>query len=268
MPQLTINGAKLWVEDTRTGAETIVFSHGLLWSGRMYDAQVAALRDRYRCVTFDFRGQGQSERTAGGYDMDTLARDAEALIGELGVAPVHFVGLSMGGFIGMRLAARRPQLLRSLVLIATTADPEPARNIPKYRFMSFISRFSFRPLVAPVMKIMFGDAFLADPARREQRRAHEQHLINLDRTGTRHALDGVLTRAGVEQELGGIKVPTLVLAGAGDRAVLPERQRHTAERIPGAQIEIIPRAGHTTTVEEPEAVNAALSAFLAKQRGA
>ena len=264
MPLRTINGVKLWVEDTGSGAQTIVFSHGLLWSGHMYDDQVAAFRDRYRCVTFDFRGQGQSERTASGYDMDTLARDAEALIADLGVAPVHFVGLSMGGFIGLRLAARRPQLLRSLVLIASSADAEPPRNIPKYRFMSFISRFSFRPLVPPVMKIMFGDAFLRDPARREQRRAHEQHLINLDRTGTRYALEGVLTRAGVENELGGIRVPTLVLAGADDRAVVPDRQRRTAERIPGAAIEIIPRAGHTTTVEEPAAVNAALSAFYAK----
>src|SRR5438128_2311715 len=104
MPRTTVNGADLYYEDTGSGREAILFAHGLLWSGRMFDAQVAALKGRYRCVTFDFRGQGQSEITTTGYDMDTLAEDAAALIQRLGIAPCHFLGLSMGGFIGMRLA--------------------------------------------------------------------------------------------------------------------------------------------------------------------
>src|SRR3954452_757348 len=119
MPRLRVNNAELHYTDTGGGPETIVFAHGVLWDGRMFDAQVAALRDRYRCITFDFRGQGQSEVTASGYDMDTLAEDAAALIQTLGVAPCHFVGLSMGGFIGMRLAVRRPELIQSLMLLET-----------------------------------------------------------------------------------------------------------------------------------------------------
>src|SRR5262249_4732697 len=122
MPLRTVNGVRLNVEDVGTGPETIVFAHGLLWSGGMYAAQVKSLRDRYRCVTFDFRGQGQSEVTPGGYDMDTLTQDAKALIEDLGVAPVHFVGLSMGGFVGFRLAARHASLLRSLVILESAAD--------------------------------------------------------------------------------------------------------------------------------------------------
>ena len=84
-----------------TSGETIVFAHGLIWSCRMFDVQVAALKDRYRCIAFDFRGQGQSGVTAFGYDMDTLTEDAAALIAALQVAPVHFAGLSMGGFVGL-----------------------------------------------------------------------------------------------------------------------------------------------------------------------
>src|SRR5439155_391619 len=71
-------------------------------------------------------------------------------------APCHFVGLSMGGFIGMRLALRRPELLRSLALLETAADPEPALNKPKYALMGLITRaLGTRPLLAPIMKIMF-----------------------------------------------------------------------------------------------------------------
>ncbi|HSA48049.1 MAG TPA: alpha/beta hydrolase, partial [Candidatus Competibacteraceae bacterium] len=93
MPYLTLNGVRLYYEERGTGPETIVFAHGLLWSGRMFDQQVAALQERFRCITFDFRGQGQSQVTASGYDMDTLTEDAAALMAALGCAPCHFVGL-------------------------------------------------------------------------------------------------------------------------------------------------------------------------------
>ena len=56
MPYLTLNGARLYYEERGTGPETVVFAHGLLWSGRMFDPQVAALQERFRCIAFDFRG--------------------------------------------------------------------------------------------------------------------------------------------------------------------------------------------------------------------
>lgn len=86
----------------------LFFSHGLLMSCRMFDDQVAHFQDRYRCIVYDHRGQGQSEVTANGYDMETVYADAAALITALDAAPCHFVGLSMGGFVGMRLAAAAP----------------------------------------------------------------------------------------------------------------------------------------------------------------
>jgi 3-oxoadipate enol-lactonase len=263
MPIMTLNGAELYVEDSGAGAETIVFSHGLLWSGRMYDAQVAKLKARYRCVTYDHRGQGQSPASPTPYDMETLAADAAALIGTLGVGPVHFVGLSMGGFVGMRLAIRQPQLLRSLVLVDTAADTEPRANIPKYRAMSFLTRlFGYRIVLGSVMKIMFGPPFLKDSARTAQRRTMEQHLIALRDEPTRRALEAVITRRPVEDELGKIRTPTLVLHGEEDHAIVPPRARKMADAIPGARWVTIPRAGHTSTVEEPDAVTRAIEEFV------
>jgi pimeloyl-ACP methyl ester carboxylesterase len=83
-----VNGAALYCEEHGTGSETIVFAQGLLWSCRMFDAQVAQLKERHRCVVFDFRGQGQSEVTRSGYDMETLYEDAVALIEQRGCAGV------------------------------------------------------------------------------------------------------------------------------------------------------------------------------------
>lgn len=267
MPHLLANGANLWYEERGAGAETIVFAHGLLWSGRMFDAQVASLAGRYRCITFDFRGQGRSEVTARGYDMDTLAADAAALIEALGCPPCHFVGLSMGGFIGMRLAARRPELIRSLVLMETSADPEPAENAPRYQLLGGIVRalgsMGMRLVMPKVMRIMFGRTFLADPAREAERRLWRQRGMENDRLGVTRALQGVIDRKPIYDELGKISVPTLVMVGDEDVATVPAKAERIRDAISGARLVVIPGAGHTASVEQPDFVNAALSEFLA-----
>ena len=265
MPFIEVNGARLHYTSEGTGSETLVFAHGLLWSGRMFDAQVAALSDRYRCVTFDLRGQGQSEVTLGGYDMDTLAADAAALIEALGLGPVHFLGLSMGGFIGMRLAARRPELLRSLMLLETSADPEPEENRGRYRLLSLVARYlSLRLVRGRVMKIMFGKSFLEDPARAADRATWGARLVANDRIGITRAVTGVIDRAPVYDELARITVPTLILVGAEDVATPPPKAERMHAAIAGSRLFKVPAAGHTSTVENPAAVNARLEAFLAE----
>src|SRR5258708_37201312 len=131
MPRLQVDGADLHYQEAGRGP-ALVFAHGLLWSSSMFRFQIAALRDRYRCIAFDFRGQGQSEVTRKGYDMDTLARDAAQLIEKLGAAPAHFVGLSMGGFIGMRLAARRGGVLSSPGVFGTAGGAAPPPPVPPH----------------------------------------------------------------------------------------------------------------------------------------
>lgn len=262
MPIARVNGVELFYEERGAGVP-IVFSHGLLWSGRMFEAQVAALADRYRCITYDHRGQGRSPRSPARYDMDDLTADAAALIESLGAAPCHFVGLSMGGMVGLRLALRRPELLRSLTLIESAADGEPRRNIPKYRAMGLYARLAgLGLLIRPVMKIMFGRAFLCDPSRQDERRAQEAHLRSLDIPGMLAALDCVITRPAVTSSLGQITTPTLVLHGDDDRAIVPARARATAQAIPSARLVPIPRAGHTSTVEEPLAITRELDALF------
>jgi 3-oxoadipate enol-lactonase len=255
-----IRGAELHVEDSGGSGPAIVFSHGLLWSTAMWRFQVAAFRGRYRCIAYDHRGQGKSEVTASGYDMDTLAEDAVALIGQLGAAPVHFVGLSMGGFVGMRVAARHPELVRSLSLLETASDAEPWVSGRKYAAMSFLTRFfGTGPFVPAVMKIMFAAPFREDAARAELREGMVREILANDPEGLRRAVRGVISRKPLaEAELAKIRVPTLVVSGELDSAVVPARSMRTAASIPGAKFRSIPRAGHTSSVEEPEAVNRVL----------
>ncbi len=263
MPIIRVNGAGLYYEEHGTGPETIVFAHGLLWSCRMFDDQIAALKDRYRCIAFDFRGQGKSEVTRDGYDMETLYEDAAALIEALDCAPCRFVGLSMGGFIAMRLAARRPDLIKSLILLETSADPEPSENIPKYRQLNFIVRWLGPGLVVnQVMPVMFGQKFLTDPARAEQRQQWRRRGVSNHRIGVTRATTGVITRRSIYDEIEKIRVPTLIIVGDQDVATVPAKSQRIHERIAGSRLAIIPGAGHTSTVEEPAAVNAAINEFL------
>ncbi|HTU01706.1 MAG TPA: alpha/beta fold hydrolase [Candidatus Sulfotelmatobacter sp.] len=263
MPRIRVNGAELHYESTGSGPEAIVLSHGLLFSGEMFRDQVRHLAGRYRVITYDHRGQGRSEVTPGGYGMDALAQDAAELVKALGVAPCHFAGLSMGGFVAMRLAAQMPELLRSCILLETSADPESPENVPRYRMLNLALRLLGARLVAPnVMPVMFGRTFLADPARAGLRKEWRDRLGTLRRSVHR-AITGVIERKGIpEEDLGKIRVPTLVLVGEEDVATpIPKAERICAS-IPGSRLVRIPRAGHSSTIENPAAVNAAFDSFL------
>ena len=214
MPFIKIKHLNTYYEIHGEGPEAIIFAHGLLWSGRMFDNQVRHLQDRYRCITFDHRGQGRSAVTESGYDMETLTGDAAALIEALDCAPCHFVGLSMGGFVGLRLAIHRPELLKSLTLLESTADPEPQENVGRYRMLSYVARWIGLSVVASrVMPIMFGQKFLNDPDRAQQRQELRDFMVANDRIGITRAVKGVIEREGVYDQLDAITVPTLIAVG-------------------------------------------------------
>lgn len=259
MPLLSVNGVGLHVEDSGGDGAPIVFSHGLLFSTRMFDAQVAALRDRYRCVAYDHRGQGQSEvPSLRSMAIEDCYRDAVALIETLGLAPCHFVGLSMGGFVGMRIAARRPELLRTLALLDTSADAEPAENVPRYRLLNAVARLLGPWAVAgKVMPIVFSRTFLADGAR-EAERAEWKRRIGANRRSVWRAVNGVIERGAIYDELKSIRAPTLVVVGDEDVATAPPKAERIAGAVAGARLVRVPAAGHSSPIEQPAAITAEL----------
>ena len=265
--RISCNGVQLAVEDSGEGGPAVLFSHGLLYSLRMWDEQITALRPRFRCIAYDHRGQGESESPTTGLDMDTLSEDAAALIGGLGVGPVHFVGMSMGGFVGMRLAARRPELLRSLILVDTSARPEPAENLPRYRRLEWVARWiGTWPVAGRVQAIMHGASARKDPTRAAALRAWRERLLQADAVAMNRAVEGVLTREGAMHLLPRIRCPTLVIVGEEDTATVPARSEEIAAGISGAQLVRIPRAGHMSPIDAPEPFTAELRGFLEANR--
>ena len=266
MQKISVNGTALAYVERGQGAETVVFSHSFLVDHRHFDAQIEALSDRYRIIAFDHREHGQSARTDVDYSMDDLVADAAGLIEGVDAAPCHFVGLSTGGFVGLRLALRSPQLLKSLVLMDTSAEREPALKRIKYEAMFQVMRaFGFAPLMGSVMSLMFSPSTLSDPERRNEMDLWRERM----RANDRHAIirfgRAIFRRDDIVRDLPRIVTPTLVVVGADDRPQPPVRARRIAKGIPGAELAIIPNAGHLSTLDAPLAVTDVLIRFLERE---
>jgi 3-oxoadipate enol-lactonase len=258
MPQIETNGALIHFQVRGDGPETIVFAHGLLWSERIFDDQVAALRSRY---------QGQTVATRSGYDMETLYADTVGLIETLGAVPCHFVGVSMGGIVGLRIAVRKPELVMSLVLFATSADAETEENKKRYRLLTLIARlFGLRVVADKVMAVMWGKTFLNDPLRVAPKRRWRQRFIANHRLGVARAVTGVIERKPIYHQIDTITAPTLVAIGDEDAAISIDRARRIHERIARSEFAVIQYAGHTPTVEEPAVSTKLLEEFLSRKK--
>jgi pimeloyl-ACP methyl ester carboxylesterase len=265
MPTTRVNGAELYYEDTGTGEQAILFAPGLAWGTRLFRAQVAALAGRYRCVVCEPRGQGRSEVTRGGYELDNLAVDLAGLIERLGLAPCHLVGHSLGGSTAVRVAARRPELVRTLALLNATADEDPLVERVLFRGLSYgVELFGMGVVDERLVKMMFGKTFLTDPARAGEREEARRQFLSNDKTGIARAVRGWLRSPAVMEELPHIAAPALAAAGEEDAAVKPERSRQTADAIPRCRFRLLPRCGHSAPVECPDAVTDALLDLFAE----
>jgi pimeloyl-ACP methyl ester carboxylesterase len=261
-------GVDLHYVERGEGEQTVVFAHSYLVDHRQFEAQIEALSRRYRVIAYDHRDHGQSGHASAGYAMGDLVRDGVAVIEATGAAPCHWVGLSTGGFVGMRLALWYPELLRRLVLMDTSAQSESRLRRLKYEGMFGVLRLlGPRPLAGEVMRNMFGRTSLAAEDRAELLAQWRERIEAVDGAGMIRFGRAIFGRDVVLDRLGRVETPTLVVVGEEDIATPPALARRIAAAIPGARLEIIERAGHLCTLEEPGAITALLEDFLAAPSG-
>lgn len=264
MPHIHIKDTAIFYEKYGDGPEVIIFAHGLLWSHKMFMKQINVLKYNYTCIAYDHRGQGSSEVGKRDISMYSLTEDAVELIDNLVGSPVHFVGLSMGGFVGMRLAARYPDKVKSLILIETSAQKEPSGNLPRYKLLNNIVKVAGVPWVASkVMKILFGQSWLNDPGKKEEYSFWLKELKSNSKSITK-SVEAVIHRSGVEDELSNINCPTLIIVGDEDTATTPEKAQFIQEGIVHSILKVIGKAGHSSSIEQGEIVTELLQQFLAQ----
>jgi 3-oxoadipate enol-lactonase len=232
----------------------VIFADSLGTDLRLWDALLPLLPPGLRLLRFDKRGHGLSDAGAP-FSIEDLADDAIALVEAAAKGPVVFVGLSVGGLIAQAVAARRPDLLRGLVL-SNTAAKIGTTEMWDARIAAIRSG-GLASIADPIMERWFAPSFRATPAlapwRNMMARTDEASYV-----ATCQAIEAADYRAAAAK----LRMPTLVIGGEHDGSTPPAVVTETAGLIPGAALEIIPGAAHLPCVERPEAYAVILTAFL------
>lgn len=231
----------------------VVFANSLGSDLRLWDA-VLPLLPGVRAIRFDKRGHGLSDLSAP-YGVDDLADDAAALIETFAGGPAIFVGLSIGGAIGQALAARRPELVRALVLSNTAARMGTAESWQAR--IDAIRAGGLAAIADAVMERWFAPAFRASPALAPWRNM----FVRTDAEGYLRACE-VLAATDLAASTAALRLPVQVIAGGADGSTPPDLVAATAALVPGARFDVIPGAGHLPCVETPEDWAAIVAPFL------
>lgn len=259
MPFFTVDGTRLYYDETGTGPP-LLFVHGLGSSVRDWFGQVPHFADRHRVLRLDLRGHGRSERPPGPYHIARFARDVAVLLRRLDAAPAHVVGLSMGGMVGLELAASAPQLARSLVAVNAPADM-------RLRTWSDVWFYASRRLAVQVLGMqrvgqIIADRLFVKPSQETLRREFVQRWAENDRQAYLWSVDAVMGWS-VRDRLPRITTPTLLISSDQDYTPVAEKNRMAA-RMPNAELAVVEDARHALPVEKPEAFNALVEDFLSR----
>lgn len=262
MSKVKVNNVELYYQSVGKGSDVILFSHGYLMNNTMFDKIINVFKNQFRCVSFDHRGHGQSEVTEKGYELDNLVTDAISLIETLDVTSVHFVGMSTGGFVGMRIALRRPDLLKSLVLMDTSAEAESEKSAKKNNLLVWmIKHIGWWAVINQVLPILFHKSFLKDDSRKAEVSKWRNILKGQNKKGVLLFGQGIFARKSVLEQLVNLSVATAVIVGEEDVATAPDFSQRMADTIPNAKLYKIPDAGHSAAIEKPTQVADAMHDF-------
>lgn len=216
------------------------------------------LAERFRVITYDNRGIGESDVPPGPYTTRDLAEDAAGVLDAVGLDRAHVVATSLGGMAAQQLALEYPERVDRLVLACTTPGGDHAYPMPAQTIALMQEAGALAPDVA--MRRFVENALASDQLVDE---ITELRLTNPpDPVGWQAQAAAGVTHDAFDR-LGEIRAPTLVLHGSEDVVVDPRNSELLAERIPDARLELLEGAGHLFFWEQPERTATLIEEFLA-----
>ena len=267
MPTVRVGDIEMFYQDVGDG-EPLVLIMGFGGDTTAWVFQIPDFSARHRVIAFDNRGVGQSDAPDHPYTTRMMADDALGLMDALGVDSAHVIGVSMGGMIAQELALARPDRVRSLHLACTFARPDPymvALNaawrdmrigLGRESILRTLGLWLFSPTTyaeRPEFIEALVQSSLASP--------YPQTLAGFLRQGEAVAAHDALHR------LSAIRCPTLVTGAEDDILVPPRFAREIVARIPGAELRVVPGAGHGYFLERPDVFNALSLDFITRSSG-
>jgi 3-oxoadipate enol-lactonase len=241
---MTAVAVRYWVAGPED-APVVVLSNSLGATRGMWDPQVPGLAERFRVVTYDTRGHGDSPAPAGPYTLDDLTDDLLALLDEVGAERAHVAGLSLGGMTALRLAAREPGRVDRLAVLCTSAKPDPQPFLDR---AAVVRSGGTAPLAPAIAGRWLTPAYAAEHP--DLVATLEAMIAGADDGGYAACCE-VVAAVDLREDLGRISAATLVISGWDDLALPPEHQRLIADSIPGAELVTVSPGAHLANLEQP-----------------
>ncbi|MFC1651172.1 alpha/beta fold hydrolase [Candidatus Latescibacterota bacterium] len=256
MPEIRINNVELHYDEFGSGGKPIIFAHGFLASSKMWQNYfIPHLPDSFHAYAIDMRGHGKSNHIDYGCNVAQLADDVYQFSRELSLGSVIYVGMSMGGAVGIRIAIDHPEILSGLILMNTgfgsTISYGSKIIIPLIK-LAAKKRWLLKKLMTSIMTRPPSDemiqAFLED-AMLVGKETYAEYIHQTNRINNM-------------EFLGNFEAPTLIMIGANDKTIPFEKQCELAELIPNAQKIVFESEGHAMFLENPKDVFSEMMIFL------
>ncbi len=256
MPFADVNDQHIYFEDSGGTGPAVIFSHGFLMDHEMFEPQVEAVCDEFRCITWDARGFGQTPASAPFSYWDS-AEDCLALLSHLDIERAVMAGMSQGGFVSMRAALLAPERVKGLVLIDTQAGTEAEEARPLFYAMhdQWVSEGPGDELAAGVAAMIMSPGYDSAPWIAKWKAAPKEHMTL--------PFNCLMDREDLTDRLAEIGAPAIIFHGEADAAI-PMELAEVLRAGLATCVELvgIPGAGHAANLSHPDAVNGPLRAFL------
>jgi len=258
MPTIDGNGVSLFYTDQGRG-DVVLLIHGLGSSSADWELQLPVLTPGYRVIAVDLRGHGQSSKPAGPYSLEMFAGDVAALIEVLDIGPCHVVGLSLGAMTTLELAATRPDLVRSAVVV--NAGPDFIPRTLKERAMVWQRLTLVRTLGLRKLGQLVADRTLPDEDQAELRERVAEVIADNDKAAYLASMRAIVGWSVVDR-LDQITSPMLVVASELDYTPVESKQP-IVDEAQDARLTVVAGARHLLPIERPDEFNKILTIFLA-----
>src|SRR5215213_6992690 len=262
MPGIQVGELQLYYEIHGRG-EPLVLIPGFRTGLWLWFKQVEALARKFRVITFDPRGIGQSADSGEPFTIAKLADELADMLNALGIEQAHILGASFGGFVAQEFAIAYPQMTRGLILCCTSSGGAghllPAAST--LQTLSAIEGLNTEERTRHNLLTAFSPKFISEQTA-EVEKVIALRLRNPVSDRTHFAQLQAAAVFDAASRVGAIKAPTLVLTGDEDTIVLPGNSKNLVAQIPDARLIVIAGGSHMFFIEQPEKFNGAVIEFI------